>query len=294
MQSVAILETSIDMVDPIMIMQDPDRTILAILRNKFEGRCFASSFIVKVLRVVKRSPCFVDKRNPSACTMSVVFEFTKFVIPQYSISLYLVTGSKNNVLICTGENCKFTTARDPNNAAIAVGDVVPLQAHRLSYKVFGTSIVGQGIMYVPTPYNIFYLQYVPHIDPAQIDAIDAIRDEIAALKGAPTFGRICAMFCHESHKVGKIATLENFKTPQYYNVVARWDKLELSTNTVENHTAWKERIYKYDEEIIQVELSHYYQMLTLIKLMLVRFAGESDYDENANVWLTISSILKMK
>lgn len=72
---IKLIETSIDVVNPIKAYSAPETYLMEILSNKFDGKCYAGCLIERVIRIHKRGFCMVDKfGDPNIATVHVVFE----------------------------------------------------------------------------------------------------------------------------------------------------------------------------------------------------------------------------
>lgn len=69
------ITTSIDIENPIDIYTAPDKNLIIILRDRYEGKCFRSCYIIQVISIIDTSECIIDTHgNDSSGTVNIKFD----------------------------------------------------------------------------------------------------------------------------------------------------------------------------------------------------------------------------
>lgn len=82
MHTYKLILVSIDIENVISIFVNAEENLLNILVNKYEGKCFAGCYIVKVITIVRRSECIMMQHNESG-DGSIDIQFGAEVIELY-------------------------------------------------------------------------------------------------------------------------------------------------------------------------------------------------------------------
>lgn len=146
------IQVGLDLSNYTLIYQDPENTILDILRKKFINKCYQGCYIVDINRIVQRSECRINQDGePSFGTISVVFEAEIIVYSPGEI----ITGcefkkriEQSNIL-CASEYANIYINSVPLYDSIRVGQIIPICVVNVKYEI-GGKISINGIIFIPS------------------------------------------------------------------------------------------------------------------------------------------------
>jgi hypothetical protein len=150
MRITKVLETNIDITDPVNVYSSPDTRVLEILANKFNGKCYKACYIEKVNKIIKRGSCRINKYGaPNIGTVSVAFEVSGIIYAPGEIingctfinrdANGIITLRKNNITIMTEDATnKYESLNSRQLVSIRVGIA--------RYRVNGEGININGVI----------------------------------------------------------------------------------------------------------------------------------------------------
>lgn len=116
MKITKIVETSIDIKNPVRLFSNAEPKIIELLAQQFEGRCYKGCLINRILSIKKRSFCEVNRfSDPNIATINVVFEVTATV---YAVG-EIINGCR---IINRNEETGVVTLAKGDNVKIIMGD----------------------------------------------------------------------------------------------------------------------------------------------------------------------------
>lgn len=75
MKIIKLIETSVDVSNPIRIFASPEANLIEILSRQYQGKCYKGCFINRIISIKKRSFCEVSRfTSPNIGTIHLIFE----------------------------------------------------------------------------------------------------------------------------------------------------------------------------------------------------------------------------
>lgn len=70
-----IFQITLDIENPLQVMENSEQNIMEILRNLYQGKCIQSVFVSNILRIINKSFCEIDHHTQRVlCQINVEFE----------------------------------------------------------------------------------------------------------------------------------------------------------------------------------------------------------------------------
>jgi len=156
--------TRLDVYDMKDIYSDLDELTMRLLTEKFVNRCFKSSFIIRIVSIIKRSVCALSTTTlVGNGYMNVMFEAEVLVFSPSEIVTGCVVQNIDKVgritCLSTDNTIAVYIKEDPRLRSIKVGQFLPIRVGRVKYKTGTTAISINAVPYIATPpkliiYNI--------------------------------------------------------------------------------------------------------------------------------------------
>lgn len=129
---------TIDVTDPENYCAAPERYILTELRRRFEGRCHKGAFVLRILRVVRRSDCRLVSTNLTAQGfVAVEFVAEVSVVAMWDILTGVAVADRSPLIIgkTTVEGDTIVAFHaTPEVATVRVGQTVSVRVLRVQYN----------------------------------------------------------------------------------------------------------------------------------------------------------------
>jgi hypothetical protein len=154
-----VFETGVD-ISRIDLFTKPDVNIMNILVDRFEGYCYKSCFIRKILQIIRRSECVIDQDGLEAFgKISVQFEAEVEVLLSGEIINGCKVEKKNayGVMICTRENLVVGITPNPLFNSIAEGQFISIRIIGCKYQIGQPRITAQAEPYMYQNGSIYHI-----------------------------------------------------------------------------------------------------------------------------------------
>jgi len=181
-----IFQTGVD-IARIDLFTKPDTNIMNILVDRFEGYCYKSCYIRKILRIVRRSECVIDQDNLEAFgKVSVQFEAEVEVLLAGEVVNGCKVEKKNahGVMICTRDNLVAGIMPNPLFDSVAEGQLISIRIIGCKYQIGQPRITAQALPYMYQNGTVFHItealtpEDIEYLEPA----LKNVREEEAKLK----------------------------------------------------------------------------------------------------------------
>lgn len=174
-----IIEVSLDIDDPISTYANPNNNILQKLQAKYENKCFAGCFIMKVLTIEKRSECVI-MQNTESCSGSINVKFRAQVIEfmEGEVLLNCLVIKKEperSMLIAVNEYCALNISTENVYDSINTGQKIPVIIQKSLYSIGSTKAQAYAIPYIPSINAIAYNLSNKIITKSDLDVLKNIK-----------------------------------------------------------------------------------------------------------------------
>lgn len=155
-----IIEVALDIDDPISTYANANTNILRKLQSKYENRCYAGCYIMKVLNIVKQSECVI-MQNTESCDGSINVQFRAQVIELLigevlHKNLVIKKATEQKLLIGINDICALNIGINDMFASINVGQIIPVVIQKSLYAIGNDRITAYAIPYIPSVTTIAY------------------------------------------------------------------------------------------------------------------------------------------
>lgn len=155
---IKIIEVGLRIDDYLTVSGALEESLMAMLRRKYENRCYCSCLIKKVLRLVKYGPLMIDPVSASRANISVRFEVEAIVFARGEV----VVGCKierrdtNKLITCTAGNA-IILAEDTILDFAKVGQFIPLEVVDSRYTIMTNNITASTVPFLPPTSKPLYM-----------------------------------------------------------------------------------------------------------------------------------------
>jgi hypothetical protein len=129
---------TLDVEDPENFCADPERYISTYLRRRFVGRCRKGAFIVRIIKVVRRSHCRLKVTDLSGeGYVDVEFQAEVSLVAQWDILTGIVVASRAQLIVGKTEVEGVTVATllpTPEAETVREGQTVAMRVLRMQYN----------------------------------------------------------------------------------------------------------------------------------------------------------------
>lgn len=154
-----IFQVGLD-ISRIDLLARPDANFMNILVDRFEGYCYKSCYVKKILRIIKRSECVVSQNDLDAHSgASITFEAEVEVLLPGEVINGCKVEKKNahGVMICTRDNLVAGIMPNPLFDSVAEGQLISIRIIGCKYQIGQPRITAQAVPYMYQNGTIFHL-----------------------------------------------------------------------------------------------------------------------------------------
>jgi hypothetical protein len=220
MISTKILQTIVELTDNMSLSADIDSVIIDILIQRFKKKCFNSSFILDIIRIIRKSDIIYSKhkQDASAC-VTVMFEVEVIIIKKYDIlhncSVKKIDEKGN--FICKNEHSSIYINSHPSLQTIKINQVIVVIAGIIDYDVFKPEMSIKGLPFIPIinkSLDVVYKLTVPQDTPLIVSKLEELESVMDLSKN---YDKLVLKFFHE--------VLYPYKTQEEYKKIQKSDSL---------------------------------------------------------------------
>lgn len=153
------LECVITLDDPNDILsKDRNAIILNILKEKFEGKCYSSCYILNIIKVIRRSLIYCNENLDANFNINIVFEAQVIIYQENEIihDCEIIKKEQNGI---THGKTKYGGVQlniQQNMAIFNTGEKIPVIVKKLRYNINQTEISILAIPFIPVAYEIIF------------------------------------------------------------------------------------------------------------------------------------------
>jgi hypothetical protein len=179
-----LLESKLDIVDTnIIFCTNHNEMLLKLLRDKYNKRCFKSTFIINIERIVRRSNiCCKGKVLDGTFYVDVLFEASCLVYEKGDIiqkcKIVEITDKK---ISAKSEFASLSVVNTTNIDIFKENEEIPVIVSLVRYMIFDTEVSISAVPLVPIPKDIVLFKLEEEKGGAN-DIVDNIIKDIVALK----------------------------------------------------------------------------------------------------------------
>jgi len=156
-----LLETRLDIRDIAKIFcADHDKMLLGELQQHYTNRCFKKSFVMEILRIVRRSSFMCkNKVLDGSMYVDIMFEArcAVYEIGEIVHNVLIVQIESNGSIIATAPHMSLTISNIDNNI-YSKGDKIPIIVSDAVYTPFRHTVSLRGTVLIPTPREEVYFR----------------------------------------------------------------------------------------------------------------------------------------
>lgn len=152
-----IFQIGVD-VHKIDLYSNPEKNLMNVLMDRFEGYCYKSCFIHKILRIIKRSECVIDQNDLDAFgKVSIQFEAEVEIILKGDIINGCKVERKNayGITICTRDNLVIGFTPHPMFNSVAEGQLMSIRVIGCKYQIGHPQITANGTPFMYAQGEVF-------------------------------------------------------------------------------------------------------------------------------------------
>lgn len=180
-----ILYDNIEINDPISLFSgDVSLEIKNTLTRKYVNKCYMSSLILSIIRIVRRGDCLVNQNavnkpdaNPVCGHMYVEFEVECMVYNIGEIITGCIVQNTDDYLniYCETSYANIYLRESKHNSSIQTGQIISVVVENTVYDVLQDKFSVSGIIFVPSTYS--YAYELPN-NPIPTEVLLALLDDI--------------------------------------------------------------------------------------------------------------------
>jgi len=298
-----IIETGVDIQQPISFSTAVDDNLLMVLRDRYEGRCYMACYITSVDRIVRRSELMMDSGAiKGGGTINVIFEVSAIIYNVGEIILAKIikrTSDTIENIVASTETCDIIVQNQKTLNSVTVGQHIPLVVSQMRYNVGAPKI---AIAAVPLTFSHEITLYYPKanqaVDQDKIsDILELIKQEEAVYAALDAKAKSFFVGIMHAYNVPpKVITSDLSKVINElssYQTVSRPPSINLSDKVV----VCDIQLNKSDPTIEIRELTNtqiacclledYYNGIRLIREMVELYSTPAILQAHTNLWLIL-------
>jgi hypothetical protein len=300
------IEVSLDIEDPISTYANANTNILRKLQAKYEGRCYAGCFIMKVLNIVKRSECII-MQNTESCDGSINVMFRAQVIQLLPGEVLhnnkiIKKELERKLLVATNNICSLNINTEGIYDSVAPGQKVPAVIVQSLCTVGSDHVTAYANPYVPTAaftaYNFNgvkvekkHLETLKEIKSLIDDAVEKFEELLPA--DVEFFSNLIYPFKTKKTITDKVILLDDIKEGVTLNVLARPSSMDLNKKQAYfiDPTKYTCDVKNVDAgEGIHALYTEFYQRIELIIGFVETYKTKDDKESHINLWKIFNNI----
>jgi hypothetical protein len=145
-----IIEVGLRINDYLTAAGSLNESLMLILRQRYENRCYCSCLIKKILRIVKHGPLIIDPVSASRANVSVKFEVEAvvFVRGEVIVGCKVERRDTTKLITCTVGDA-IVLAEDSILDSMKEGQYTPLEAVETQYPIMTNTIATSAVPFLP-------------------------------------------------------------------------------------------------------------------------------------------------
>ncbi len=298
-----IIETGINITDPISLYVSFDENLMEILKDRFVGRCYRECYITQIKRIIKTSECIITSDyDPNYGVLYVIFEVSAIEYHKGEIIngvKVINTGStpRKDPFICSTNIAGITTIYHKNFESVKVGQLISVRVASVRYDINSTkiSITAFPLLH-STSVNTFVvgeLTQKDRDDVKQLLQVIVKEEELLGKcdkKSAETFESLLYAYSKDPQVKSKTASIVDIATGKVVlksgTYISRDPRLKLTTPAViteDEHTGDVNTTVPYSLSIIYI-LQDYLSYIRTVREMTEIYNTKELIDSHANLW----------
>lgn len=155
------IETALDIDDPISLANEPEKTLLNLLRAKFEGKCYNECLIDKITEIKRRSSIRINNKGANCFgQINVIFQVDALVFVRGEIIVnckIVSSGSTNGIIMAESDRVNvFTEPPKDVAGALTPGLYIMIVVAEAGY-ISGSNVISiNGQIFMPRSTALIY------------------------------------------------------------------------------------------------------------------------------------------
>lgn len=182
------LQTRVELTGNLALSPNIDDVIMDILKQRFQGRCYAASYILDVLEIVRKSDTINSRiKQDASFVVTVMFRVKAMSIKEYDILHNCVVNridEKGN-FVCKNDYASIYIGAHPALQKIKMGQVVVVLAMKIAYDIFKQEMSIKAFPFIPiinNKLNVIYKLNVKNETPLIDQMLARFQNEVKLLK----------------------------------------------------------------------------------------------------------------
>lgn len=134
-----LIETGLNIQDPISIYNDPESNIMNILNDRYKNKCVRGCYIISINKIVKMSECVINQDGPPDFgVINLIFEVSAIVYNEGEIitGCTVVSKDKNGIFILSTEYADIILAGAAKRLeSIKTKQMIPVMVSGVRYTL---------------------------------------------------------------------------------------------------------------------------------------------------------------
>jgi hypothetical protein len=178
------LECVITLDDPnIILSKNRDTMILNILKEKFEGKCYSSCYILNVIKIIRRSLIYCNENLDANFNVNISFEAKVIVYQVNEIinNCEIIKKEQSGIIHGKTEYGGVQLNIQQNMAIFNTGEKTPIIVKNLRYNINQTEISILAIPFIPIEYDVIFYKTTNDLASDDYDKLKKLTEQIGEL-----------------------------------------------------------------------------------------------------------------
>jgi DNA-directed RNA polymerase subunit E'/Rpb7 len=176
------ISVSLDIYDPIGLYTDLENNLMDLLTRNYEGKCIASCFVKKIIRIKRIGECMINQDgDPNFGTIAIIFEAHALIYPTGEVinGCKVINRDKSTGLIIGAiGTTSIMVAAHKYFESIIPGQLISVVVSAAKYNVHSSKVAVSAVPYLPSRDREIY-KLIGNITSAELvnNLISKIREE---------------------------------------------------------------------------------------------------------------------
>lgn len=147
-----VIQDTIIIEDPNDQLMDQETKVMDILKQKFEGKCYASCLIKEVTKIIRMGPMlFIESRQNPDIKCDVQFEVKALQLKKNEIihGCIVTKKAEDGTIICKNDDAAIYIKANKLLQGVREGDKIITRLNLSKYKIYKDKISVNGFPFIP-------------------------------------------------------------------------------------------------------------------------------------------------
>lgn len=178
-----LIEIGINIDDPVGLYSDFDNVLMALLKERYVGKCLRNCYVLDINRVVRASECLINQDGaPDFGTINLIFEAQALVynIDEVIVACKMIKNT-HGIMILSSQYADIMIPTDNSMESITIGQIIPIKVESIRYALGHSKIAIKGLISLPEKTFKIYKLTLPVAEQV-ISDLDYLLGQIVALE----------------------------------------------------------------------------------------------------------------